>query len=262
MGALDGRCALITGAASGIGLATAKRLTAEGARVAVVDLNEEGAKQAAGEIGGIGIGCDVGQPGEVADAFARAERELGKVDISYLNAGVTTGESDLSKLTEEQYRRIMGVNVDGVVYGVRESIRAMERAGGGAIVATASLAGVIAYPPDPVYALTKHAVVGLMRAIGPTLKEQGITANAVCPGIVETPLVGTEAAKMLKDAGFPLLQPGDIAEGVFRAITEGRSGEAWVCQPGREPVVFGFRNVPGPRTPGAEGMRPPGLSGS
>lgn len=261
MGALDGRCAIVTGGGSGIGLATARLFTREGAKVAVADLNEEAAKEAASEIGGVAIRMDVADPTQVADAFQRAGSELGKVDIAHLNAGVTTGESDIAKLTDAQYRRILGANVDGVVFGAREAVRALDRAGGGAIVATASLAGIVAYPPDPIYALTKHAVVGLVRALGPPLSEKGITINAVCPGITETPLVGEEAVSFLKESGFPLLEPEDIADGVFRAVTSGEGGQCWVCQPGREPLAYEFRGVPGPRVAGAEGMVPPGVRG-
>src|SRR5207245_7066492 len=128
---------------------------------------------------------------------------------AYMNAGVTTGEAAIDKLTDQQYRRIMGPNVDGVLFGFRACVPAIERRGGGALVATASLAGLIAFPPDPIYTLTKHAVVGLVRSLAPQLEAHGITVNAVCPGIVDTPLVGDEAKKVLGEAGFPLIRPDD-----------------------------------------------------
>jgi NAD(P)-dependent dehydrogenase (short-subunit alcohol dehydrogenase family) len=259
MGEFEGAKAVVTGAASGIGLATARRLTQEGARVAVVDMNPSGADVAA-DIGGIFVHTDVSDAEQVAAAFRHADTEFGRIDIAYMNAGVTTAEADISQLTDDQYRRIMGVNVDGVVFGVRESVRAMQRAGGGMIVATASLAGIIAYGPDPIYCLTKHAVVGLVRGVAPQLKPQGITINAICPGITETPLVGEQAAAMLRDAGFPLIPPEAIANAVVVAITSGTTGGAWVVQPGRDPVRYEFRGVPGPRVEGAEGMVPPGLA--
>src|SRR5256885_17054938 len=90
---------------------------------------------------------------------------------------------------EEQSRRIMGPNVDGVVFGARALVPSMAARGGGAIVATASLAGLIAFSPDPIYTLTKHAVVGLVRALAPQLEPPGIPPNAVCPGLTDTPLV-------------------------------------------------------------------------
>lgn len=258
MAQLDGRCALITGGASGIGLATARRLVDAGARVTIADLDDDAGERAASELGVTYVRTDVTDPRAVTRAFRRAAEVMEKIDVAHLNAGVTTGESDIAKLTDAQYRRILGVNIDGVVFGSREAVRAMERAGGGAIVVTASLAGVIGFPPDPIYTLTKHAVVGLVRALADQLRPKGITINAVCPGIVETPLVGEEAIRYLRERGFPLIPPEEIADAVATRIAGDATGDAWVCQPGREPERFEFRGVPGPRTPGAEGKRPPG----
>lgn len=249
MGALDGRRAIVTGGASGIGLATARRFVSEGASVAVVDVNDA-------PEGLAGFTCDVSDSAQVRDTFARAQGTLGGLDIAYMNAGVVTGQADITQLTDEQYRRIMGINVDGVVFGIREAARLMT--GGGAIVATASIAGLIAYAGDPIYALAKHAVVGIVRGLAPQLRARNITINAICPGITETPLVGAEAAARLKQAGFPLIHPDAIAEAVVRAVTGGGTGDAFVCQPDRDPERYDFRGVPGPRTPGREGMRPPG----
>jgi NAD(P)-dependent dehydrogenase (short-subunit alcohol dehydrogenase family) len=265
MRSLQGRKALVTGGASGIGLATARRFIDEGASVVIVDLNEAAGKQAAGDVGAVFVRADVSDSSDVAEAFRAASSELGGLDIAYMNAGVGIfvpgsrgpGEAfDIAEMTEEAYRRIMGVNVDGVVYGVREAVRTIT--GPGSILCTASIAGITAYPPDPIYALTKHAVVGLVRALGPPLAAKGITINAICPGITDTPLVGEEAKTFLTNAGFPLIPPSTIAEAVVRAITSGESGNAWVIQPGRDPMPYAFRGIPGPRTEGAEGMRPPG----
>lgn len=257
MGREDVRRVLVTGAASGIGLATARRFTADGATVALVDVDAEAGQREAAALGGEFIAADVADSASVAAAFQQAEERLGPLDVAYLNAGVVTGETDIARLTDEQYRRIVGVNVDGVVFGVREAVRSMEPNGGGAIVATASLAGLIAYGGDPIYALTKHAVVGLVRGVASQLEPKGITINCVCPGIVETPLVGSEAAAALRRAGFPLIAPEEIAEAVVRAVRGGGTGEAWVVQPGRQPEPYRFRGVPGPRTEGAVGTVPP-----
>jgi NAD(P)-dependent dehydrogenase (short-subunit alcohol dehydrogenase family) len=153
----------------------------------------------------------------------------------------------------------MRVNVDGVVYGTRAAIRAMERRGGGAIVATSSLAGLIPFPPDPVYDLTKHAVVGFIRSIAPSLQAKGITANTVNPGMTDTKIMGEDARRMLREANFPIMPPSQIADAVFQIVTGGRTGECWVCQPGREPEPYRFHDVPGPRTEGAQGRVPPGV---
>jgi NAD(P)-dependent dehydrogenase (short-subunit alcohol dehydrogenase family) len=259
MGELDGKVALITGAASGIGKATAERLARAGARICVVDLTDDLGHDVARALDGFFVQADMGESREVDDAFAACERELGGVDIAYLNAGIAIGHSELDTLPDDVYRRIMRVNVDGVVYGARAAIRAMERRGGGAIVATSSLAGLIPFPPDPVYDLTKHAVVGLMRSIAPTLAAKGITANTVNPGMTDTNIIGEDQRRMIESANFPLMPASQIAEAVFRIITGGQTGECWVCQPGREPEPYRFHDVPGPRTEGARGRVPPGV---
>jgi NAD(P)-dependent dehydrogenase (short-subunit alcohol dehydrogenase family) len=252
VGALDGKVALVTGGASGIGLATVRRLRAEGARVAAVDLAEPRGDDPAD----LHVVADVADPDAWPGIVERVERALGGIDIAHLNAGVTTGQSDAAAVTDEEYRRVMRVNVDGVFYGVRALVPALERRGGGDIVATASLAGLTPFGHDPVYTASKHAVVGLVRSLADQLGAKGIRINAVCPGIVETPLIGGDAA-VLREAGFPLLQAEDIAAAVMVAITSGRSGACYAVQPGREPVDFRFGGVPGPRTPGKEGVRPP-----
>jgi NAD(P)-dependent dehydrogenase (short-subunit alcohol dehydrogenase family) len=258
MGLLEGRSALITGGASGIGLATAKRFAAEGANVTVVDLNESAGKEAAAAVGGTFIRCDASDPAQVATTFERAKEAMGALDIAYMNAGVTTGEGDIAKLTDDQYFRILNINVNGVVFGVREAVRAMTPAGG-SIICTASLAGLIAYAGDPIYALTKHAVVGLVRGLGPALRDQGITINAICPGITETPLLGDQAIEMLKQANFPMIPPEAIAQACLTAVTYGGTGNCWAIQPGREEIQIEFRGVPGPRLEGAVGKMPPGM---
>jgi NAD(P)-dependent dehydrogenase (short-subunit alcohol dehydrogenase family) len=256
MGLLEGKGAVVTGGGSGIGLATARRLRDEGARVVILDLIEEPGEKAAAEIGGAFVRCDVSRPEDVAAAFAAAESSLDRLDLVHLNAGIVTGRREVEQLTDDEYRRIIGVNLDGVVFGMREAIRAMERGGGGAIVATASIAGLVSYPTDPIYALTKHGVIGLVRGVAPQVAERGIAVNCVCPGITDTPILG-QAREVLVASGFPLITPEEIAEGVVRAATSDGTGEAWVCQAGREPMRYEFRGVPGPRVPGKEGMAPP-----
>jgi NAD(P)-dependent dehydrogenase (short-subunit alcohol dehydrogenase family) len=259
MGQLDGKVALITGAASGIGRATAARLAAEGAQICCVDIDPAGLA-VADAVDGVFVRADAGDADDVDNAFGSCELELGRVDIAYLNAGIAIGVADLSTLTDDVYRRIMRINVDGVVYGTRAAIRSMQRTGGGAIVATSSLAGLIPFPPDPVYDLSKHAVVGFIRSAAPTLAPLGITANTVNPGMTDTNILTDDAKRLFAEAGFPLMPAEQIAEAVLTIVTTGRTGECWVCQPGRDPEPYRFHNVPGPRTSGAEGRRPPEVS--
>ncbi len=215
--------ALVTGGASGIGAALVSRLRAEGFDVRVLDLT---------------TGFDVADPSQWDAVEA--------VDVACLNAGVLGGPADPAELTLEGYRRAMAVNVDGVVLGVRRLARVM--APGGRIVCTASLAGLTAVPDDPVYALTKHAVVGFVRSAAPALERRGISINVICPGFVDTAMVDGELRARLEKARFPLLAVEDVAEAAWGALTSGQSGHAWAVQPGRAPVDFRFPTLPGPRT--------------
>jgi NAD(P)-dependent dehydrogenase (short-subunit alcohol dehydrogenase family) len=166
----------------------------------------------------------------------------GTYDAAFLNAGVVTGESDMAALTDEQYARALRANIDGVVYGVRElAVRLMPD--GGAIVATASLAGLTATPIDPIYALTKHAVVGFVRSCAPQLAARGIRINALCPGFTDTPIVPDEHRGVID---VPLMQPSFVAEAALQALNDPETGGAWVVQPNRV-VRFRFPNLPGPR---------------
>jgi NAD(P)-dependent dehydrogenase (short-subunit alcohol dehydrogenase family) len=231
---LADRVALVTGGGSGIGEAVARRLAAEGCQVVVADIAGDAAERVAGEIGGRAVTLDVGDPAGWADAVDTVVAAEGGIDIAHLNAGVTTREGDIVALTDQQYRRIMGANVDGVLSG------AMAAAGrGGAIVATASLAGIIAFAPDPIYTLTKHAVVGFVRSVAPSLEARGITMNCICPGVVATPLVGP-ALDRLAEAGIDVIPPEDIADAVVTVIRTGGTGEAWTCIHGRAPEPFAF----------------------
>jgi NAD(P)-dependent dehydrogenase (short-subunit alcohol dehydrogenase family) len=214
--------ALVTGSAGGIGSAIVRKLTAEGFDVKELDLVD---------------GFDVTEP----DAW----EHVGSVDLACLNAGVLTGSDDIKELTDEEYRRAVGVNVDGVVFGVRRLDRVMPP--GSTIVVTASLAGLVGIPDDPIYGLTKHAVVGFVRSVAPQLEERGIRIQAVCPGWADTALMPNEFKQALTDRGFRLLRPEDVADGVWAAYKSEGTGEAWIVQPGREPLLYEFKGVPGPR---------------
>ena len=250
------RVALVTGGAGGIGRVLVRRLAEEGYGVVVADVDGEAAGAVAAEVDGTPLPLDVSR----GAAWERAAASLERLDLACLNAGVLSGTPALGDLTEESYRRAVGVNVDGVVLGVRALVPLLERSGG-RIVVTASLAGLVAMESDPVYTLTKHAVVGFVRSIASQLEARGVTIAMVAPGIADTPMLAGAMRTAIEAAGFPLLQPEDVAEAILHAAREGRPGEAFVVQPGREPVSFRFPRVPGPRVEGAEGAVPPPLPG-
>ncbi len=214
--------AVVTGAASGIGAAAVALLRAEGTEVTELDLAD---------------GFDVGDPA--------AWEAVGAADFAFLNAGVATGSNDIAELTDAEYRRAVGANVDGVVFGTRRMAQVM--APGSAIVATASLAGLMAMPLDPIYSLTKHAVVGFVRAVAPQLAERGIMINALCPSFADTPIVSDDLREWVTGHGWSLITPEAVAQAALAAARSGDTGQAWVVQIGREPMVYEFRGVPGPR---------------
>jgi NAD(P)-dependent dehydrogenase (short-subunit alcohol dehydrogenase family) len=237
---LAGRVALVTGGGSGIGAAVSRRLAAEGCRVVVADIDGDNAKAVAEEVGGRPLTIDVGDVAAWGPAVDGIVGEEGGIDIAHLNAGVATGEADITALTDDQYQRVLGANLHGVVYGTRAVARAMKAAGtGGSIVATASIAGIIGFGPDPIYTLTKHAVVGLVRASAGPLGGYGITINCICPGVVDTPLIG-DAGRMMAQAGYQLIPPSDVADAVVRIVRGGGSGEAWTILPWEDPAPFEF----------------------
>lgn len=240
----DGSVVLVTGGASGIGEATAARLAAEGATVVVADVQIDAGKRVAETIGGRFVELDVTDATGWAATIESILATEGHLDIAHLNAGVMTGESDIRALTDAQLDRVLGVNVRGVVYGARAVGGAM--AGGGGIVATASVAGLIGWSADPLYTLSKHAVVGLVRALDPQLAALDISVNAVCPGIVDTAMLGREMKELLEGAGVPIIPPSQIADGVVTALRSGLTGTCFQCLPNRpaEPFEFGQLAVP------------------
>jgi NAD(P)-dependent dehydrogenase (short-subunit alcohol dehydrogenase family) len=248
---LNGRVALVTGGGSGIGHASARRLVAEGMRVCVVDVNGDAARAVADEIGGLAVTADVSDSAQVDAAFAACIEAFGGIDLAHLNAGIAL-QRELGTLTDEDYARTRGVNLDGVVFGARATIRAIrERTDGrkgGVIVATSSVAGIDPVGvPDPIYAVTKHGVVGLVRALAPALAYEGIAVHAICPGLTDTAILPEEVKVMFVGMGITMVKPEQVADAVVAAATAGPelSGTCWVVQP-TETFAHEFNDVPGP----------------
>jgi NAD(P)-dependent dehydrogenase (short-subunit alcohol dehydrogenase family) len=211
------RTALVTGGRSGIGAAIAAALEREGTEVRVLDLAD---------------GFDAADPA--------AWEAVKAVDLACLNAGVLFGEPDVRRVTVPQYRRIVGVNVDGVVLGVRRLARVMS---GGAVVVTSSIAGLEPFALDPLYALTKHALVGFVRSAAPRLAEAGIRLNMVNPALVDTPMLGPRGRASVLAAGYSLLRPEEVADAVLLAARDEEVGQAWLVRAGRPPAKHRFPAV-------------------
>jgi NAD(P)-dependent dehydrogenase (short-subunit alcohol dehydrogenase family) len=242
---LRDKVALVTGGASGIGHATALALAEAGAELVIADVDEDGGRAVASRVGGHFVRTDVSDLDANRAMVELAVREAGGVDLAFLNAGIATGCGIGDDFDLERYRRAMGVNLDGVVFGTHAVLPAPRARGGGAIVATSSLAGLTGVPLEPIYSANKHAVVGFVRAVGPALAVDGIRVNAVCPGFAESALTAPMRDALIA-AGFELLEAEDVASVVVDLFAGDAAGECWFVQPGRA-AAFEFRHVPGPR---------------
>ena len=226
----------ITGAATGIGAATARALADNGVRVAVCDVNEAAGTALAEAINGRFIPCDVTQYESVAGALDDCISSLGVPRYAHLNAGimtVPTGDDFLAieDVSIEQYRRILGVNLDGVFYGVKCLLPAM-RDGGGAITVTASVAAFGMLPIDPLYSATKHALVGFIRSIAQANRGGSVRLNVICPGVVDTAIVPDS----FRDPAT-IMSPDVLAAEVVDLLLRGENGEVRAKISGRDAII-------------------------
>lgn len=239
---LDGKVALVTGGASGIGAATARRFASGGAHVVIADIDPAG-ETIAQEIGGAFVRTDVARRADNIAAVRTATERFGGLDIAVLNAGIGEQGGFVEDFRPEHYRALVAVNLDGVVYGMHAALEVFTEQGSGAILATSSLAGLSESPINPLYAATKHAVIGLVRSVAPIVAGQGVTVNALCPTFIDTPILGG-AIPFIGDLGVAVLPAERVAEVAELVLMDGGTGQAWPVVPHGEPSPFAFPDLP------------------
>lgn len=234
-----GQVALVTGAAKGMGLATARMFAESGASVVLADLNGGLVAKEAERIvveGGtaIGIACDVADEAQVAAMVDRTVAEYGRLDMAFNNAGIQVPPSDAADEPIEHFERVTAVNQRGVWACMKHELRVMRDQGSGAIVNCSSLGGLVGLPQRAAYHGTKHAVLGMTKSAGVEYAPRGIRINAVCPGTIDTPMVADMLAKGELDmAGAVRNQP----IGRLGTADEIAAAVLWLCSPGASFVV-------------------------
>jgi NAD(P)-dependent dehydrogenase (short-subunit alcohol dehydrogenase family) len=189
------KVALVTGGATGIGRAIARRMTQEGARVGIADINEEKGAETARDVAGVYVTCDTGDAEQVRLAVKRVEGEFGGLDVLVASAAHIGGPHDAAAMSEDEWRSVMGVTLDGVFYSAKYAVPAMVRRGGGSIVLIASVEGITGVAGHAAYVTAKSALFGLTRSLAIDYGRQGIRVNAISPGIIDSGRPDIDAAK-------------------------------------------------------------------
>ncbi|UKL03193.1 SDR family NAD(P)-dependent oxidoreductase [Streptomyces sp. NBU3104] len=229
-----GQVAFVTGAGSGMGLATVRAFAESGAAVALADLDERAVTAAARELADAGhqalaLRCDVTDEAQVAAAVDRTVEAYGGLDLAYNNAGVMPPPTDAAEESAEQFDRVQNINLRGVWAAMKHELRHMRTKGGGAIVNCSSLGGLVGNPGRAAYHASKHGVIGLTRSAALEYGPRGIRVNAVCPGTIRTPMVDAmiergELDRTQAESGQAVPRLGE-AEEIAQAVL-------WLSSPG------------------------------
>jgi len=235
-----GKFALVTGAASGLGLATAKAFAGSGASVVLADSNEKAVRAVAGDLTALGytalaIPCDVTDDGQVEAMVAQTVAAFGRLDAAYNNAGVQNVLAETADQTREDFDRVTSINLRGVWSCMKFELSQMRKQGSGAIVNCSSIGGLIGGAGRGTYHAAKHGVIGLTTSAALEYAAQGIRINAICPGLIQTPMSDQMIAGGQADALTAMLK--DVPIGRLGRAEEIASSVLWLCSPAASLVV-------------------------
>jgi NAD(P)-dependent dehydrogenase (short-subunit alcohol dehydrogenase family) len=236
----ENNVALVTGAASGLGFATAKAFAESGASVALADWNQKAVRSAAEELAAKGhktlaIHCDVSDDDQVEAMVDRTVAAFGRLDAAYNNAGVQNIVAETADASREDFDRVLGINLRGIWSCMKFELRQMRKQGSGAIVNCSSIGGIVGSPRRGTYQASKHGVIGLTKSAALEYAARGIRINAVCPGLIHTPMADQMMAAGQTDALNAMLK--DVAIGRLGRPEEIADAVLWLCSPAASLVV-------------------------